>query len=68
MREYAMPPIYAELIRQALRWLGVWLMTTNILPPDLAALVDDPETVALVAGFASYALAELGWIGSKVRK
>jgi hypothetical protein len=63
-----MSPLAMELIRQALRWIGVWLMTTNLLPPSVAELVDDPETVALVAGFVSYALAEIGWIGSKVRK
>lgn len=60
-------PIALEFIRQAMRWLGVWLMTTGILPPQLAALVDDPQTVAFVSGVASYAIAEAGWLVAKVR-
>ncbi len=60
-------PFVLELVRQVLRWAGVWLMTTGILPPHLVELVDDPETAAFVSGMVSYALAEAGWITAKVR-
>ena len=60
-------PLVLEFVRQALRWLGVWLMTTGILPPQLAELVDDPQTVAFVSGLLSYAIAEAGWIMAKLR-
>ena len=62
-----MNPLTMELIRQALRWVGVWLMTTGLVPAEVAALFDDPETAAFVAGVVSYALAETGWLASKVK-
>ncbi len=57
-----MPPIYAELIRQALRWLGVWLMTAGWLPQPLADMVSDSATSEFVIGLVAYAIAE-GWWG-----
>ena len=62
-----MPPIYAELIRQALRWLGVWLMTAGVLPPLLADMVADSSTSEFVIGLVSYAIAEGWWGLAKVR-
>ena len=62
-----MNPLLPELIRQALRWLGVWLMTAGILPPYLAELVSDAGTTEFVIGVVSYGIAELGWMAAKVR-
>lgn len=63
-----MTPFLAELIRQALRWLGVYLMTAGVLPPELAALVDDAGTTEFVIGAVSYALADGGWLVAKARQ
>ena len=62
-----MHPLANELVRQSLRWLGVYLMTAGILPAELAALVDDAGTTEFVIGIASYALAEAGWLAAKWR-
>ena len=62
-----MNPLLSELIRQGLRWLGVWLMTTGILPPYLAELVSDTGTTEFVIGAVAYALAETGWLASKIK-
>lgn len=56
-----------ELTRQALRWLGVWLMTMG-LPAEMGATFEDPQFVAAVAGFVSYAIADGFWIVAKVRE
>lgn len=61
-----MNPLAQELIRQVLRWLGVWLMTSGWLPADLAALVSDTGTTEFVIGAVSYAVAEGWWLKSKV--
>ena len=55
-----------ELLRQVLRWLGVYLATVG-LPEPLAALVSDPQTVSLVAAAISYGLADTGWLMKKIR-
>lgn len=57
-----MNPLWQELTRQALRWLGVWLMTSGYLPPQLAEMVSDAGTTEFVIGAISYAIAE-GWWG-----
>jgi hypothetical protein len=57
-----------EIIRQVLRLIGLVLVATNWLPAPVAALLEHPETVAFVTGMLSYALAETGWIASKVRR
>jgi len=62
-----MHPLAMELIRQALRWLGVWLMTTGKVPAEIAALVDDAGTTEFVIGVVSYGLAEAGWLVAKMR-
>lgn len=62
-----MHPLAMELVRQALRWLGVWLMTAGVLPAEIAALIDDAGTTEFVIGMVSYALAEAGWLAAKLR-
>jgi hypothetical protein len=62
-----MHPLAMELIRQALRWLGLYLMTAGVLPADLAALVSDAGTTEFVIGTVSYAIAETGWLIAKFR-
>jgi hypothetical protein len=59
-------PLAMELIRQVLRWIGVYLMTIG-LPGELGALFNDPATASLVAGGISYAIAETGWLAAKVK-
>ena len=62
-----MHPVVMELIRQALRWAGIYLMTAGWLPPEMAALVDDAGTTEFVIGVVSYAIAEAGWLAAKLR-
>lgn len=62
-----MDPLAQELIRQVLRWLGVWLMTTGWLPDQVAALVSDAGTTEFVIGAVSYAIAEGWWLKGKVK-
>jgi hypothetical protein len=61
-----MNPLAQELIRQGLRWLGVWLMTTQKVPAEMAALVDDPQTAAFISGIVSYLIADVWWGSKKV--
>jgi hypothetical protein len=61
-----MPPFAFELSRQLLRWLGVWLMTLG-LPEDVAALIEHPEAVEMLAGAISYIAAEVFWALAKAR-
>ena len=56
-----------ELIRQALRWAGVWLMTAGVLPQPVADLVSDAGTSEFVIGVVSYGVAELAWLWAKWR-
>ena len=57
-----MNPLTAELIRQGLRLLGVWLMTLGWLPAPVAELVADSALSEFAIGLISYAIAE-GWWG-----
>ena len=59
-----MTPFILELIRQVLRWLGVYLMTIG-LPAEMAGLLEHPEVVQMLAGAVSYALADGGWLMAK---
>jgi hypothetical protein len=56
-----------ELIRQALRLLGMVLVASGWLPQPIADAMEHPETVAVVAGIVSYAIAEVAWLASKAR-
>lgn len=56
-----------ELIRQSLRLIGLVLVATGWLPDGASAVFEHPETVAFVAGVLSYAIAEAGWIISKIK-
>ena len=62
-----MNPLVLEIIRQILRWLGVWLMTVGV-PSELAALFDHPAAVDFVAGVILYAMADTGWLMAKWRQ
>ena len=62
-----MNPLLLELIRQALRWLGVWLMTIGV-PEGVANLTAHEDVIVGVAGFISYAVADGGWIVAKWRQ
>lgn len=62
-----MTPLTAELIRQVLRWTGVWLMTAGWLPQPLADMVSDSATSEFVIGLVSYAIAEGWWLTAKAK-
>lgn len=53
-----------ELIRQGLRWAGVWLMTIGV-PENIAGLTTHEDAVAAVAGAVMYAVADTGWLAVK---
>jgi hypothetical protein len=57
-----------EIVRQLLRLLGLLLVTTQWVPAPVAAALEHPETVAFVTGLISYALADTGWLMSKLPK
>ncbi|MGL5830021.1 MAG: hypothetical protein ACRC0L_10690 [Angustibacter sp.] len=61
-----MNPIALELVRQLLRWLGVWLMTIGV-PEELAGLTTHEDTVLGVAGFIMYLVADTGWLVARWR-
>lgn len=56
----------AEIIRQLLRLTGLILVATQWVPQPVAALLEHPDTVAFATGLVSYALADTGWLMSKV--
>ena len=60
-------PLALELIRQLLRWLGVWLMTVGV-PEELAGLTTHEDFVFAVAGAIMYAVADTGWLVAKWRQ
>ena len=53
-----------ELIRQAMRWLGVWAMTIGV-PENIANLTTHEDFIVGVAGFIMYAIADGGWLAVK---
>lgn len=59
-----MNPLAMELIRQVLRWLGVWLMTIGV-PESIAGLTTHEDAVLGVAGFIMYLVADTGWLAVK---
>lgn len=62
-----MSPLALELLRQLLRWLGIWLVAAGV-PEPLARLLEHPEAAAFVGGLISIAIAETGWLIAKVRQ
>lgn len=60
-------PFVLELLRQLLRWLAVWLIGVGF-PAPVAVVLEHPEAAAFAAGLISLALAETGWLISKVRQ
>lgn len=59
-----MQPIVLEIVRQVLRWLGVWLMTIGV-PESIAGLTSHEDVIMGVVGFVMYAIADTGWIAAK---
>ena len=59
-----MNPLVLEIVRQGLRWLGVWLMTVGI-PEEIAGLTTHEDAVLGVAGFVMYLVADTGWLAAK---
>lgn len=57
-------PLFLELVRQFLRWVGVWLMTIGV-PESIAGLTTHEDAVMAVIGAAMYATAETGWLATK---
>lgn len=55
-----MNPLFLELVRQCLRWVGVWLMTVGV-PEEVASLTSRQDFIVFVAGLVSYAAADTGW-------
>lgn len=64
MRDFLMSPWFLELVRQFMRWVGVWLMTIGV-PESIATLTSHEEAIMGVVGFVLYATAEGGWLASK---
>lgn len=62
-----MTPLWHELIRQVLRWLGVWLMTAGWLPAPMAEMVSDVGTSEFVIGVVSYLIADVLWAAKKAK-
>ena len=62
-----MTPFATELSRQLLRWFGLYLVTVG-MPETMRPLFEQPQAVAFVAGLLSYALAEVAWIVSRIRR
>ena len=62
-----MNPAISELIRQGLRWFGVWSLTVGA-PDWISQMLSDPEFANAVVGFGSYAIAEIWWAATKVKK
>lgn len=56
-----MNPLALEILRQVLRWLGVWLMTVGV-PEEIAGLTMHEDFVLAVAGAVMYAVADTGWL------
>ena len=59
-------PLFLEIVRQVLRWAGVWLMTVGV-PESIAGLTVNEDAVLGVAGLLMYLVADTGWIAAKWR-
>lgn len=55
-----------ELIRQALRWAGIYLAAVG-LPDEYAATFQDPAFVQAIGG-GLIGIAESGWLAAKWRQ
>jgi len=64
LKAFLFSPIAMELIRQALRWAGVWLMTIGV-PESIAGLTTREDAVMGVVGFIMYLTADTGWLSVK---
>lgn len=56
-----------ELVRQALRWLSIYLISVG-LPEPLAVFVQDPELAAEIAAAITLSLADGGWLVVKAKQ
>lgn len=56
-----------ELVRQLLRWTGVWLMTLGV-PENIAGLTAHEDVIMGVVGFLMYLTADTGWLVAKYRE
>jgi hypothetical protein len=58
-----------ELVRIALRYLGMFLIAKGIFDPSTAnSVFADPAVVEIVAGAVSAAVAEIGYAAAKWRE
>jgi hypothetical protein len=64
MRAFLTSPWFLELVRQFMRWVGVWLMTIGV-PESLAGMTSHEDAVMGVVGFCIYLTADGGWLASK---
>ncbi len=64
LRVFVASPIFMELVRQFMRWAGVWLMTIGV-PENIAGLTTHEDAVMGVIGFAMYLVADTGWLAVK---
>lgn len=53
-----------ELVRQAMRLLGVWLMTIGV-PKSLAIMTTSEDAIVAVTGLIMYAIADGSWLVTK---
>ncbi len=67
LRLFFATPFFLELVRQFMRWAGVWLMTLGI-PESIAGLTSHEDAIMGVVGFAMYAVADTGWLAAKWRQ
>jgi hypothetical protein len=63
-RAFVASPIFLELVRQFLRWVGVWLMTIGV-PESIVGLTANEDAVMGVVGFIMYLVADAGWLEVK---
>jgi len=61
-----MNPLFLEIVRQILRWIGVLLMTIGV-PENIAMLTNNEDAVIGVAGLVMYLVADTGWLATKWR-
>ena len=67
LRAFIASPFFLELVRQFLRWIGVWLMTIGI-PENIAGLTMHEDAIMGAVGFAMYLAADGGWLAAKWRQ
>ncbi len=67
LRMFIATPFFAELVRQSLRWIGVWLMTIGV-PESIAGLTSREDAIMGVIGFVAYLAADTGWAAGLVTR